>query len=224
MAEVGDVIISGLLLFLFFVHGKKKIFGQMGGRCLYLFVLLVHCLAGHYSKLLYFTLPEMTSMIGFLLRIVFYSAAWWGLAAGALDSWQIGLPFIAASIYVDYLLSRPVGIRWSPVAWLIYGLYFFRFSITGGLDVLRRIYHPRLPLKPGMIAYPLKLSSLSARKLFVCTVSLLPGTLSVQLSEQDLKIHVLDTDGPYRHELDIIEQRVAALFHSNPVPDQAGGS
>ena len=163
-------------------------------------------------------------MIGFILRLVIYSALWWGLTAGALDSWQIGLPFIAAAIYVDYLLFRPVAIRWSPLAWMNYALYFFRFSFTGGLDVLRRIYHPRLPLKPGMIAYPLKLSSLSARKVFVCTVSLLPGTLSVQLAEHDLKIHVLDTDGHFMHELGIIEDRVAALFHSHPAPDHSGRS
>jgi multicomponent Na+:H+ antiporter subunit E len=163
-------------------------------------------------------------MLGFILRIFIYGAAWLGLTAGALDSWQIGLPFIAASVYVDYQLSRPVDIRWSPGAWLIYALYFFRFSMTGGLDVLRRIYHPRLPLKPGMVAYPLKLSSPSARKLFVCTVSLLPGTLSVQLAKRDLTIHVLNTDGAYRRELDIIQNRVAALFHPHPLPDQAGRS
>jgi multicomponent Na+:H+ antiporter subunit E len=163
-------------------------------------------------------------MAGFFLRVTIYGTAWWGLTAGALDAWQVGLPFIAATIYVDYRLSRPTTVRRSPMAWLRFALYFFRFSITGGIDVLRRTYHPRLPLKPGMVDYPLKLSTPSARQLFVCTVSLLPGTLSVQLKERELKIHVLDIDGPFRRELNMIENRVAALFRPHPTKGQTGRS
>jgi multicomponent Na+:H+ antiporter subunit E len=162
-------------------------------------------------------------MFGFFVRVIIYGAAWYGLTAGALDAWQIGLPAIAATVYADYRLSRHTAVRWSPAAWLIYALYFLKFSLTGGVDVLRRTYHPRLPLKPGLIDYPLRLSSRSARNLFVCTVSLLPGTLSVQLEDRELKIHVLDVDGPFKRELNVIERRVGALFHPDPVPDQTVG-
>lgn len=164
-------------------------------------------------------------MPGLVYRTVFYMAAWWVLSAGALDSWPVGVPVVAAAIYVDAVLSRPSAGGFSPVALLVYGFYFLRFSITGGIDVLRRAYHPRVPLEPGIVSYSLSLASLPARQLFVCTVSLLPGTLSVQLVGQDLKVHVLDISGPFRHELEIIESKVAAIFKP-PAPEaplQKGG-
>jgi multicomponent Na+:H+ antiporter subunit E len=63
-----------------------------------------------------------------------------------------------------------------------------------------------------MVEYPLRLTSLSARNLFVCTVSLLPGTLSAELGDNILFVHVLDVGRPFKQELKIIEDRVEAVF------------
>jgi multicomponent Na+:H+ antiporter subunit E len=134
------------------------------------------------------------------------------LSQGAYDSWQVGLPAILTAIFIDYRLSPPKGNRWSLGGSLVYAFYFLKLSITGGIDVARRTYHPRLPLNPAIIEYPLRLTSLSARNLFVCTVSLLPGTLSAELGDNILFVHVLDVGRPFKQELKIIEDRVAAVF------------
>jgi multicomponent Na+:H+ antiporter subunit E len=63
-----------------------------------------------------------------------------------------------------------------------------------------------------MVDYPLKLTFPAARNLFICTVSLLPGTLSAELGTQSLVVHVLDIDRPFNQELKLIEDRVAAVF------------
>lgn len=158
-----------------------------------------------------------------LIRIVLYTIAWLGLTGGVGDSWQVGLPAVAAAVWLDCNLTKPEFLRWSPTGWLVYALSFFKFSITGGFDVLRRTFHPQLPLNPGMISYRLQLTSLSARLLFTCTISLLPGTLAVQLEEHEIKVHVLDVNGPFEEELAIIEKRVAAIFQTRPGPLQTGG-
>jgi multicomponent Na+:H+ antiporter subunit E len=134
------------------------------------------------------------------------------LTRGAYDSWQVGLPAILTAIFIDYRLSPPKGNRWSLGGFFAYALYFLKLSITGGIDVAWRTYHPRLPLNPAMVEYPLRLTSLSARNLFVCTVSLLPGTLSAELGDNILFVHVLDVGRPFKQELKIIEDRVAAVF------------
>ena len=171
-----------------------------------------------------FTGQKVGAMPGLIYRTLFYAAAWWVLSAGAADSWLVGVPIIAAAVYVNAVLSRPSAVGFSPVGLLFYGLYFIKFSITGGIDVLCRAYHPRVPLEPGLVSYPLKLASLPARQLFVCTVSLLPGTLAVQLEGQDLKVHVLDVSGPFIRELAVIESKVAAIFTPRAARARAAAS
>jgi multicomponent Na+:H+ antiporter subunit E len=145
-------------------------------------------------------------------RIAILAFTWWVLAKGAYDSWQVGIPTILAAIYVDYCLFRPQTNRWSLGGVIVFILFFLKLSVTSGIDVVWRTCHPRLPLNPAMVEYSLRLTSSAARNLFVCTVSLLPGTLSAELGEHSLVVHVLDVDRPYRQELKLIEDRVAAVF------------
>jgi multicomponent Na+:H+ antiporter subunit E len=151
-------------------------------------------------------------VIWLISRTAILAFTWWVLTQGAYDSWQVGLPAILTAIFIEYRLSPPKGNLWSLGGSLVYAFYFLKLSITGGIDVAWRTYHPRLPLNPAIIEYPLRLTSLSARNLFVCTVSLLPGTLSAELEDNILFVHVLDVGRPFKQELKIIEDRVGAVF------------
>jgi len=145
-------------------------------------------------------------------RIIIYTGTWWVLTKGAADSWPVGIPAVLAAIYIDFKLFRPENTRWSGAGLIAFILFFLKSSIYSGMDVVRRTYDPRLPLDPAMIEYPLNLTSSAARTLFICTVSLLPGTLSTALKGHKLVIHVLDVGRPVEDELNIIEDRVAAVF------------
>jgi multicomponent Na+:H+ antiporter subunit E len=147
-------------------------------------------------------------------RAAVLAFTWWILTEGAYDSWQIGIPAIIAAIYLDNRLFRPKTYRWSLGGLIVLALYFLKLSVTSGIDVVWRTYHPRLPLNPAMVEYPLRLIPAAARNLFVCTVSLLPGTLSAELGDHSLVVHVLDFERPFRQELKLIEDRVAAVFRS----------
>jgi multicomponent Na+:H+ antiporter subunit E len=152
------------------------------------------------------------SITWLISRITILAFVWWVLTDGAVDSWIVGAPAISAAIAIDFYIIRPGDTRWSWSGLMVFILFFLKSSISSGLDVVRRIYHPRLPLKPAMIEYPLELASPAARNLFVCTVSLLPGTLSAGFEENNLVIHALDIGRPVTRELAIIERRVAAVF------------
>jgi multisubunit Na+/H+ antiporter MnhE subunit len=43
-------------------------------------------------------------------------------------------------------------------------------------------------------------------------VSLLPGTVSVELGDDELELHVLDTHMPTERVLAALEERIGALF------------
>jgi multicomponent Na+:H+ antiporter subunit E len=160
-------------------------------------------------------------MTWLISRIAVLTFTWWVLAKSALDSWQVGIPAILTAIYVDHRLFQPRTSRWSLGGLIVFGLLFLKLSVTSGIDVVRRTYHPRLPLNPAVVAYPLRLTSEAARNLFVCTVSLLPGTLSAELGKDSLVVHVLDVNRPFRQELKLIEDRVAAVFrHPGQLDEQ----
>lgn len=156
------------------------------------------------------------STIGLISRTAIFAFTWVILTEGTLDSWVVGLPAIVIALFVDYRLSQGDRIRWSLFGLTVYTLSFLKFSIIGGLDVVWRAYHPRMPLSPAIIEYPLRLSSSSARQLFMSTVSLLPGTLSVEIGEKKMIIHVLDARRPFDQELKLIEARVGAVFRFDP--------
>lgn len=157
-----------------------------------------------------------------LFRLVLYSLIWWALTqGGAADSWILGVPAILLALYIDVQLSGHSKIRWSWRGLMAFMAFFLKSSITSGLDVVRRTYHPRLPLAPAIFEYPLQLQSSAARNLFICTVSLLPGTLSTAIEGNTLVVHVLDIERPVRRELNIIENRVAAIFRSREGVDQS---
>lgn len=145
-----------------------------------------------------------------LLRLVLFALMWWILTDGAMGSWPIGLPVVLLATLVSVMLTPPLS--WSLRGILRFIPYFLWYSIRGGVDVARRALHPRLPISPGLVDYRFRLPPGLPRIFMANTVSLLPGTLSVELGEEILHIHVLDETGVIDEELNMLENRLADIF------------
>jgi multicomponent Na+:H+ antiporter subunit E len=92
--------------------------------------------------------------------------------------------------------------------------FFFKMSVASGIDVLRRAFHPRLPMRPGLVTYEVSLASPVDRIVLSCIVTLLPGTLSVGLEDRRLTVHVLDRKSPVLQEIRFIEGLIAGMHGS----------
>ncbi len=161
-----------------------------------------------------------TKMIGFLykinvLRILLFALIWWALTDGEAESWRVGLPTVFISVFVSMLLTNHPPNRWKVLSIVRFMGFFASASVRGGIDVARRAFHPRMPLKPDWVNYPLKLKHPSARLLLANTISLLPGTLSADLQDNQIKVHVLDSDQPILTELQALESAIGALFRAD---------
>ncbi len=144
------------------------------------------------------------------LRAGLFSLLWWLLTEGAVDSWPVAVPVVGLATLASLRL-------WSPVDCSLWGIarfvpFFLWRSLAGGVDVARRAVHPRLPLAPGLYRHVWRLPAGMPRVFMANVVSLLPGTLSVVLASDELRIHVLDERGDFRAELDGLERRVAEVF------------
>ena len=145
-----------------------------------------------------------------LLRLVLFALMWWVLTDGAMDSWPVSLPVVLIATLASVMLMPPLS--WSLRGMLLFIPYFLWRSLRAGVDVARRALHPQLPIAPGLFDYRFRLPPGLPRVFMANTVSLLPGTLSVELGENILRVHVLDETGAINEELNLLENRLADIF------------
>jgi multicomponent Na+:H+ antiporter subunit E len=145
------------------------------------------------------------------LRATLFALMWWVLTDGAMDSWLVGAPVVLFATRVSVVLLP--SFSWSLTGMARFVPFFLWRSLYGGVDVARRAMHPRLPISPGLFDHRWRLPPGLPRVFMANTVSLLPGTLSAELDEEHLRVHVLDRTGAFASELILIEARVARLFN-----------
>ncbi|MBK1727735.1 Na+/H+ antiporter subunit E, partial [Halorhodospira neutriphila] len=95
---------------------------------------------------------------------------------------------------------------------------FLGRSLLGALDIGYRAVHPRMPLHPAWLTYPLALPDGEPRVVLLAAVSLLPGTLAADLRGSTLVVHALVPGA--RDEVRALEARVARVYGM----DSSGGA
>lgn len=109
----------------------------------------------------------------------------------------VGVGSSAAAVWVSLLLlpASANPIHYGPLVRL--GARFLWQSLVAGLDVARRVFDPRLPIKPGFIDFPARVPEGPGRAAFGAYTSLMPGSLPVgQGADGSLVYHCLDLDQP----------------------------
>ncbi|WP_437778292.1 Na+/H+ antiporter subunit E [Sorangium sp. So ce1097] len=138
-----------------------------------------------------------------------YAGGWWALTEGDRAGLAFGVPVVLLALFARACLPSPSP-RWSPLGLLRFVLVFLIGSVRGGIDVARSALAPRLSITPVMIRYALRLPAGPARHLFIGTMNMMPGTLSVVLDGDQVDIHVLiDTGDELVRQLRALEGHVA---------------
>lgn len=152
----------------------------------------------------------------FFLRAALFALLWWALAEGRMDSWGAGAVSVLFAAAVSLILSPPargglVWLRLPGFAW-----FFLRESLKGSLQVAWLAFRPTDRFAPALLALPLHLPPGPQQVLLVNTLNLLPGTLGVELEEETLHLHVLDTRQPIAEEVRAVQVRIARLYGGAP--------
>lgn len=157
-------------------------------------------------------------------RAAVYGLLWWALTEGTPASWLMGCLTVGFAVFVSTFVLDSTSWSWSFRGMIRFIPFFILGSLRAGVDVMRRAIHPRLPINPGLLRYPLRLPTKAARIFMASTVTLMPGTLSAGLGDTHLTVHVLDLNVLTMEQIKETERRVADLFDlelGSPVP---GGS
>ncbi|MBZ0155996.1 MAG: Na+/H+ antiporter subunit E [Alphaproteobacteria bacterium] len=147
----------------------------------------------------------------FALQFLLMALLWLVLTGGDLRTWWFGLPAALAGSWIRIRLLQE-GRWWSIKGLVRFIPFFIRQSLEGGVDVAGRALHPHMPLKPEVIHYSVRLPGGPASVFLAAVTSLLPGTLTTELKDGHLLVHVLDAGMPVMEKLRTLEERVAALF------------
>jgi multicomponent Na+:H+ antiporter subunit E len=90
--------------------------------------------------------------------------------------------------------------------WLIvYIMYFIWECVKANFDVAYRVLHPSMPVRPGIVKVKLTLSRALARTILANSITMTPGTITVDIIEDTLYVHCIylhDTDpGNYSYRI-----------------------
>lgn len=149
----------------------------------------------------------------------------WVLLSGQLDFMHLGFGFVCSllvALFSRNLLPtgqagvldglRVFGRSIPYIGWLVYQI------IIANIDVARRAISPQMPLFPGIIRFTSHLESDVALATLANSITLTPGTMTVDVVGKDLYIHCLaieDEQKLLEIERDF-EKHVKVLFGGKP--------
>jgi multicomponent Na+:H+ antiporter subunit E len=148
-----------------------------------------------------------------LARGAAFALLWLLLAGANAADLPAAIPAIILATWASLRLLPPGPSRPSTTGIARLALRFPMQSLVAGIDVVRRVFDPGLPIRPGFVSYrPLQPEG-TARDGFCSWVSLLPGTLPMGAQpDGTLLIHCLDTNQPIAAQLAAEEERYISAF------------
>ena len=150
-----------------------------------------------------------------IVRAVWFLILWLALAGADPADLVAAAGAIVAATWTSLHLLPPSRSRRSPAAIVRLALRFLYESVVAGVDVARRALDPRLPLRPGLMVYPVRFPPGRWRNTFAALTSLLPGTVPAGDQNGQLVYHCLDVDQPVASQLAAEESALAqAIRHA----------
>ena len=146
-------------------------------------------------------------------------ALFWVAISGSYSIPNLAFGFVIGWIVLflvrDQLQATKAIIR--PIALLLLIALFIKEVILSAFRVARLVLSPRMDIKPGIFAYPLKVDRDFEITLLANLITLTPGTLSVDVSDdrRTLFVHGMDCSDPEQARRDIsqgFERRILEAF------------
>lgn len=139
----------------------------------------------------------------------------WILLNGSLapDVLAVG---VAASAAIATAFRRHLGwfsgLRLTPKALattVAYVFFYLKELVKSNVNVAAIVLSPDLPVQPGIVTVRTRLNSPMGRMLLANSITLTPGTLTVDLDGDELHIHWVTVDSP---DIEAATQAIVAGF------------
>ena len=137
----------------------------------------------------------------------------WLLLSDSFDGLHMGMGAVVA-FGVAWLNTERSSTRSSIRGWRM--VWYFPWLVgrilQSGFHLSVLILHPALPIDPKMIHHKTKLQDDGSIVLLGNSITLTPGTITVEVESQDLVVHAMDDSSADDVTNRRIEQRIDGLF------------
>lgn len=113
----------------------------------------------------------------------------------------------AVSIILSVILSNYVQLSFKLNVVIKLLMFIFMYIpiliielIKANLDVAKRVLNPNLPINPGIVKVPTKVKSDLGKLTLANSITLTPGTISIDADEENVYIHWIDVKGETAEE------------------------
>lgn len=128
------------------------------------------------------------------------------LLIGALISLAVALLYRDGLSFFTEFRATPQAV----IAGFLYYGYFFRKLVVSNLRLAAIVISPSLPIRPGIIKVRTGLKSRMGRLMLANSITLTPGTLTVELKDEWLYVHCVTLDTP--DDIEAATAEIAAGF------------
>ena len=137
----------------------------------------------------------------------------WLLLSESVAVLHVGLGVVVA-LSVAWLNTERDSTRSSIPGWRI--VWYFPWLVgrilKSGLHLSTLILNPALPIDPKMIRHQTKLEDDGSIVLLGNSITLTPGTITVEIDAQDLVVHTMDDSSADDVTSRLIEERIDSVF------------
>lgn len=138
----------------------------------------------------------------------------WLILAASYDLVHLVLGVIAAVVVV-WLNPVAANSPFRNVSWwglVGYMPWLFVRVLKSGLHVTRLILSPSLPIQPQLIEYPTELESEGEVVILGNSITLTPGTITVEVSADELLVHAIDDESGRDLKEGALERKIGEAF------------
>ena len=131
---------------------------------------------------------------GFAWLLVITFALWLALSS-KFDRLELicgGLVCLIISLFATHIYSKlgfPSLSTKMVLFFLVYIIVLFWEVIKANLDVAYRVIHPKMPIRPGIVVIKTRLKSDIAKMILANSITLTPGTFTLDVIGDELLIH-----------------------------------
>jgi len=132
-------------------------------------------------------------IIGFILLLVF-----WVILAGKIEIVSILLGLIVIIAVILYNQELIISKEENPFHTLFEYMAFLKFMgvllveiVKANIDVAKIVLDPKLPISPGFVSIKNPLNNSINQVIYGNSITLTPGTLTVDLNEREIVVHAL---------------------------------
>lgn len=150
------------------------------------------------------------------------------IASASVSPMDLTLGLIASLVVAaftsTFLIRKSPEQAFNVVRWFWSIAYFFYYFVViepkCHWDVIKRIIHPKMPIKPGIVRVPYRVKTDYGITAVACSITNTPGTVVVDLTEGEkgryyvhwIDVKTLDEEGCYENISKSFEKFVRRMF------------